>query len=150
MKNNKIDPNDLEKQINEKYQKDKELIEKQSNLDSSSMSDLNIDLEVMRKNISTITDKIPLDTRFRWVKGFIKRLIRSVIIVQESFNAATYRVIKILANNYEKLSKKCDSASTIENKIQNLEKKVDELSTLIKKIETEVKSLNQKEHEEHK
>jgi hypothetical protein len=148
IRDKEIDEENLSKKINMKYQKDNELIKNTKNSQDSLIDDLNLDLEVMQKNISTIVDKIPLKIRFRWFKGFIRRLIRSAILMQESFNSATYRVIKILTNNYKELSKKIETNSNVENKVKELEKRVDELSNYTHRLEEKVKLLNHEEHEE--
>jgi len=146
IRDKEIDEKDLNKKINMKYQKDNELVDKNVSRDViCCVSTLDLDLEVMQKNISTIVDKIPLKTRFRWFKGFIKRLIRSAILMQESFNSATYRAIKILTNNYKELSKKIETNSNVENKVKELEKRVDELSNLNSKLQDEIKLLKEKE-----
>ena len=79
--------------------KDKDSINHTENID-----DLQIDLKVMQKNISSNADKMPLNIKFRRISGFFRRLIRSALIIQESFNAATYRIIKQLTQKVEDLS----------------------------------------------
>ena len=150
IRDKEIDEEDLNKKINMKYQKDNELIKNSKNSQDSLIDDLNLDLEVMQKNISTISDKIPLKTRFRWFKGFIKRLIRSAILMQESFNSATYRAIKKLTNNYKELSKKIETNSNVENKVKELEKRVDELSNYTHRLEEKIKLLNHDDQGEKK
>ncbi len=92
--------------------KDEDSINHSKNLD-----DLQIDLKVMQKNISSNADKMPLNTKFRRLSGFFRKLIRSALIIQESFNAATYRVIKQLTQKVEDLS----------NQNQRLEEEIKQL-----------------------
>jgi len=150
IRDKEIDEENLSKKINMKYQKDNESIKNSKNSQDSMIDDLNLDLEVMQKNISTVVDKIPLKIRFRWFKGFIRRLIRSAILMQESFNSATYRVIKILTNNYKELSNKIETNKATEDKLKDIEKKIDELSNYTHRLEEKVKLLNHEEHEEKK
>ena len=70
--------------------------------------------------------------------------------MQESFNSATYRVIKSLTNNYKELSKKIETHSNGESKVKELEKRVDELSNYIHRLEEKIKLLNHDDQGEKK